>query len=177
VGFISDLPTQLVAAFRATLEEVTAADVICHVRDMANPSNAAQKKQVLDVLADLGVIDGETGTSSIPILEIWNKSDLLDAESLAELRETREGQGAVILSAVTGEGIDLLAAELARLLTGAAREVSFILPVSDGRRIAWLHAHGDVLAEDDAEDSDDGPMRRLTVRLNPKELGQFASLS
>jgi GTP-binding protein HflX len=177
VGFISDLPTQLVAAFRATLEEVTAADVICHVRDMANPSNAAQKKQVLDVLADLGVIDAETGTSSIPILEIWNKSDLLDPESLAELRDTREGQGAVILSAVTGEGIDQLSAELARLLTGAAREVSFILPVSDGRRIAWLHAHGDVLAEDEAGDSNEGPMRRLTVRLNPKELGQFASLS
>jgi len=177
VGFISDLPTQLVAAFRATLEEVTAADVICHVRDMANPSNAAQKMQVLDVLADLGVIDAETGASSIPILEIWNKSDLLDAENLAELRETREGQGAVILSAVTGEGLDQLAAELARLLTGAAREVSFILPVSDGRRIAWLHAHGDVLAEGDAGDSDEGPMRRLTVRLNPKELGQFAALS
>ncbi len=177
VGFISDLPTQLVAAFRATLEEVTAADVICHVRDMANPSHAAQKKQVLDVLADLGVIDAETGTSTIPILEIWNKSDLLDAESLEELREAREGQGAVILSAVTGQGVDLLEAELARLLTGAAREVSFILPVSDGRRIAWLHAHGDVLAEDDAGDSADGPMRRLTVRLNPKELGQFSSLA
>ncbi|UYV14824.1 GTPase HflX [Porphyrobacter sp. ULC335] len=177
VGFISDLPTQLVAAFRATLEEVTAADVICHVRDMANPSHAAQKKQVLDVLADLGVIDAKTGTSTIPILEIWNKSDLLDAESLEELREAREGQGAVILSAVTGQGVDLLEAELARLLTGAAREVSFILPVSDGRRIAWLHAHGDVLAEDDAGDSADGPMRRLTVRLNPKELGQFSSLA
>ena len=67
--------------------------------------------------------------------------------------------------------------QLARLLTGAAREVSFILPVSDGRRIAWLHAHGDVLAEDEAGDSNEGPMRRLTVRLNPKELGQFASLS
>ncbi len=177
VGFISDLPTQLVAAFRATLEEVTAADVICHVRDMANPSHGAQKKQVLDVLADLGVVDPQTGNSSIPILEVWNKCDLLDAESLAELREAREGQRAVILSAVTGEGVDSLEAELARLMTGGAREVSFLVPVIDGRRIAWLHAHGDVLSEDDAGDSDQGPMRRLTVRLNPKELGQFASLS
>ena len=177
VGFISDLPTQLVAAFRATLEEVTAADVICHVRDMANPSNAAQKKQVLDVLADLGVIDADTGTSSIPILEVWNKCDLLDAESLAELREAGEGKGAVILSAVTGDGVNLLEAELARLLTGAAREVSFVLPVSDGRRMAWLHAHGDVLAEEDAGESALGSMRRVTVRLNPKELGQFATLS
>jgi GTP-binding protein HflX len=176
VGFISDLPTQLVAAFRATLEEVTAADVICHVRDMANPSHAAQKKQVLEVLADLGVVDGETGTSSIPILEVWNKCDLLDADSLAELQEAAAGQGAVILSAATGAGVNALEAELARLLTGGAHEVSLLLPVSDGRRMAWLHAHGEVLADDDAGESDAGPMRRITVRLNPKELGQFSNL-
>ncbi len=177
VGFISDLPTQLVAAFRATLEEVTAADVICHVRDMANPSHAAQKKQVINVLGDLGVIDKDTGTSDIPILEVWNKCDLLDAEQIEELRNSVEGQGAVILSAVTGEGVDALEVELARLLTGGAREVAFILPLHDGRRIAWLHAHGDVLAEEDAGEGGDGPMRRFTVRLNLKELGQFASLS
>lgn len=176
VGFISDLPTQLVAAFRATLEEVTAADVICHVRDMANPSHAAQKKQVLGVLAELGVVDGQTGTSSIPILEVWNKCDLLDPENIEELRSSSEGQGAIVLSAVTGEGVALLEAELARLLSGGAQEVSFLLPVSDGRRIAWLHAHGDVLAETDGGDGAQGPMRRVTVRLNPKELGKFASL-
>ncbi len=176
VGFISDLPTQLVAAFRATLEEVTAADVICHVRDMANPSHTAQKKQVLDVLADLDVVDAETGTSSIPILEVWNKCDLLSVDSLEELREASEGQGAVILSAATGEGVDLLEAELARLLTGSAREVSLLVPVSDGRRIAWLHAHGEVLGDEDGGVSEEGPLRRLTVRLNPKELGQFSSL-
>jgi GTP-binding protein HflX len=177
VGFISDLPTQLVAAFRATLEEVTAADVICHVRDMANPSHGAQKKQVLEVLADLGVIDAETGESSIPILEVWNKCDLLDAESLEELRAAGEGQESVIVSAATGEGVGLLEAELARLLTGSAQEVSFILPASDGRRIAWLHAHGEVLGDEEAGEGEEGPQRRLTVRLNPKELGQFASLS
>lgn len=176
VGFISDLPTQLVAAFRATLEEVTAADVICHVRDMANPSHAAQRKQVLGVLADLGVVDGQTGTSSIPILEVWNKCDLLDPENLEELRHSGEGQGAIILSAVTGEGVARLEAELARLLSGGAQEVSFLLPVSDGRRIAWLHAHGDVLADEDAGEGEGGPQRRLTVRLNPKELGQFSGL-
>lgn len=176
VGFISDLPTQLVAAFRATLEEVTAADVICHVRDMANPSHAAQKKQVLDVLADLGVVDGQTGTSSIPILEVWNKCDLLDTENLEELRNSSQGQGAIVLSAVTGEGVALLEAELARLLSGGAQEVSFLLPVSDGRRIAWLHAHGDVLADEDAGEGESGPQRRLTVRLNPKGLGQFSGL-
>jgi len=176
VGFISDLPTQLVAAFRATLEEVTAADVICHVRDMANPSHAAQKKEVLDVRGELDVIDPKTGTSSIPILEIWNKCDLLPNEEVEELREAAVGQGAVVLSAVTGEGIAELEAELARLLTGGAREVSLIVPVRDGRRMAWLHAHGDVLADDDAGEDDDGSLRRVTVRLNPKELGQFSNL-
>jgi GTP-binding protein HflX len=155
---------------------VTGADVICHVRDMANPGHAAQKKQVMQVLADLDVVDGDTGISSIPILEVWNKCDLLDAENLAELREAAAGQGAVIVSAVTGEGVDLLEAELARRLTGGAREVAFTVPVRDGRRMAWLHAHGDVLTDEDAGEGDNGPMRRLTVRLNPKELGQFVTL-
>jgi hypothetical protein len=91
-----------------------------------------------DILADLEVIDAKTGDSAIPILEIWNKCDHLDAESLEELREAAEGQGAVILSAVTGEGVDALEAELGRLLTGGAKEVSFLLSVRDGRRIAWL---------------------------------------
>jgi GTP-binding protein HflX len=176
VGFISDLPTQLVAAFRATLEEVTGADVICHVRDMANPSHAAQKKQVLEVLADLGVVDAETGTSAIPILEVWNKCDLLNAEERAELSEAAQGQGAVILSAATGEGVAGLEAELTRLLTGGAQEATFVIPVRDGRKIAWLHAHGDVRSESDGGEGLDGPMRRLTVRLNPKELGQFSAL-
>lgn len=177
VGFISDLPTQLVAAFRATLEEVTAADVICHVRDMANPSHSAQKKQVISILGDLEVVDPETGESSIPILEIWNKCDLLQESQIEGLRESANVQGAVMLSAVTGEGFAALEAELTRLLTGGAREVIFTLPMNDGRRIAWLHAHGDVLREEDGGEGEDGPLRRLTVRLNPKELGQFARLS
>ncbi len=176
VGFISDLPTQLVAAFRATLEEVTGADIICHVRDMANPSHAAQKKQVMEVLADLGVVDKDTGDSSIPILEVWNKCDLLDADSLEELHEAAKGQEAVILSAATGEGVTALEDRLASLLTGTAQEVSFVLPLSDGRRMAWLHAHGDIVADEDAGEGEAGPLRRVTVRLNPKELGQFATL-
>jgi GTP-binding protein HflX len=176
VGFISDLPTQLVAAFRATLEEVTGADIICHVRDIANPNHAAQKKQVMEVLADLGVVDRDTGDSSIPILEVWNKCDLLDPDRLAEMRETAEAREAVVLSAVTGEGVAELEERLAKLLTGAAREVSFILPLGDGRRMAWLHAHGEIVAEEDLGEGEAGPMRRITVRLNPKHLGQFASL-
>lgn len=176
VGFISDLPTQLVAAFRATLEEVTGADIICHVRDMANPSHAAQKKQVMDVLADLDVVDRETGHSDIPILEVWNKADLLGEDTLAELKEAASGQDAVVMSAVSGEGLDAFAERIATMLTAKASEVTVVLPLSDGRRIAWLHAHGDVLQEEDAGEGDNGPQRRFTVRLNPKELGQYSSL-
>jgi GTP-binding protein HflX len=176
VGFISDLPTQLVAAFRATLEEVTAADIICHVRDMANPAHAAQKKQVLEVLADLGVVDAESGTSEIPILEVWNKADLLSEDVLAELQEAATGHEAVLVSAATGEGVENFAATIGDMLTEKASEVTVTLPVSDGRRIAWLHAHGEVLEEEDAGEGEQGPLRRLTVRLNPKELGQYSTL-
>jgi GTP-binding protein HflX len=176
VGFISDLPTQLVAAFRATLEEVTGADIICHVRDMANPSHAAQKKQVIEVLADLGVVDRDTGVSEIPILEVWNKADLLDPERRAELAEAAEGLGAVLVSATTGEGLESFTETIGAMLTASARAITLTVPLSDGRRIAWLHAHGEVLEEEDAGEGEDGPERRFTVRLNPKELGQFASL-
>ena len=176
VGFISDLPTQLVAAFRATLEEVTGADIICHVRDMANPAHAAQKKQVMDVLADLDVVDPASGASDIPILEVWNKIDLLDSERQAELREAAAGQDAIVISAATGEGLDDFAAGIAQVLTAKARELTVTLPVSDGRRIAWLHAHGDILSDEDAGEGEQGPMRRLIVRLNPKELGQYQTL-
>ncbi|MEM7688107.1 MAG: GTPase HflX [Pseudomonadota bacterium] len=176
VGFISDLPTQLVAAFRATLEEVTGADIICHVRDMANPSHAAQKKQVMDVLADLDVVDRETGDSDIPILEVWNKADLLSEDTLAELTEAAEGYGAVVMSAASGDGLDAFADTIATMLTAKARELTVTLPLSDGRRIAWLHAHGDVLDEADAGEGSDGPQRTFTVRLNPKEFGQYATL-
>jgi len=176
VGFISDLPTQLVAAFRATLEEVTGADVICHVRDMSNPAHAAQKKQVMDILADLDVVDRETGISEIPILEVWNKADLLDEDRRAALSEAAAAQDAVLMSAITGEGIDAFSDRIAELLTMKARELVVTLPLSDGRRIAWLHAHGDVLEEDDAGEGNQGPLRRFTVRLNPKEFGQYEAL-
>ncbi|UAB77178.1 GTPase HflX [Erythrobacter sp. SCSIO 43205] len=176
VGFISDLPTQLVAAFRATLEEVTGADIICHVRDMANPAHAAQKKQVMEVLADLEVVDGETGHSDIPILEVWNKADLLEDERKAELEEAAVGQGAVLVSAAKGTGLEAFQAQIAEILTEKASEVTVTLPVSDGRRIAWLHAHGEVLVDEDAGEGEQGPLRRITVRLNPKEMGQYSTL-
>ncbi len=175
VGFISDLPTQLVAAFRATLEEVTGADIICHVRDMSNPAHQAQKKQVLEVLGDLGVLDPETEQSDIPVLEVWNKADLLDQEQLDALAE-RAPKTSAIISAATGEGVDALLANIGEMLTSKAQQITVTIPASDGRRLAWLHAHGDVIAEDDAGTGDEGPLRKLTVRLNPKELGQYETL-
>ncbi|KEO91454.1 GTPase HflX [Erythrobacter longus] len=176
VGFISDLPTQLVAAFRATLEEVTGADIICHVRDMANPAHAAQKKQVMEILSDLGVVDADSGHSEVPILEVWNKADLLDEERAEELREAAQSQDAVLVSAANGQGLEDLEARIAEILTEKASEVTVTIPVSDGRRIAWLHAHGEVIVDEDAGEGEQGPMRRMTVRLNPKEMGQYTTL-
>lgn len=174
VGFLSDLPTQLVAAFRATLEEVTGADLILHVRDIANPSTQAQKTQVLEVLGDLGVSEGEEG---IPILEVWNKVDLLGEAEADSIRTAAEADEATIaISAVIGEGLEALLERLGAQLTRSARVHEFVLPASAGRQIAWLHAHGEVLDESDAGSGSDGPLRRLAVRLNPKELGQFETL-
>lgn len=179
VGFISDLPTQLVAAFRATLEEVTAADVIVHVRDIANPDSQAQKRQVLEVLEELGLIDGEGATPRVPIVEAWNKWDLLSAERGAELSAqiaAHPDDVIVPLSAITGAGCDELLAAVSRLLTSGARRHEFLVPVSDGQRLAWLYAHGEVVADEDAGEDDRGPLRRLTVRLEPRELGRFVRL-
>ncbi|WP_336977197.1 GTPase HflX [Altererythrobacter fulvus] len=176
VGFISDLPTQLVAAFRATLEEVTAADVIVHVRDMANPANGTQKAQVLEILTDLGVMEGEGGESRIPIVEAWNKWDLLDEERREELAELAGGEGRIVpISAATGFGLEALFELLGKLLTENAKTYEFALPVSDGQRLAWLHAHGEVLAEEQL-DGEDGARIRMTVRLTPKEFGRYSSL-
>jgi GTPase len=176
VGFISDLPTQLVAAFRATLEEVTGADLILHVRDIANPSTQAQKTQVLEVLGDLGVTEGEGG-AAIPIIEVWNKLDLLPAEEAEDVRAAAAADDtAVAISAVSGEGLDTLLARLGEQLTQVARVHEFVLPASAGRRIAWLHAHGEVLEESEAGAGAEGPLRRLAVRLNPKERGRFETL-
>ncbi len=179
VGFISDLPTQLVAAFRATLEEVMAADVIVHVRDMANPDSQAQKQQVLSILTELGLIEEEGGVPTVPIVEAWNKWDLLDADRAEEL----EGQRAatrddviVAVSALTGQGTEPLLEAVSKLLTQGAKLHSFVLPVSDGQRLAWLHAHGEVVAQDEAGTDERGPLRRLEVRLDPRELGRFAQL-
>ncbi|TWH83342.1 GTP-binding protein HflX [Novosphingobium taihuense] len=178
VGFISDLPTQLVAAFRATLEEVTAADVIVHVRDVANPATADQKAEVEQILADLGV-NGEGGPL-IPIIEAWNKWDLLSTEDQAMRRDLIAAKVSEIpvvpLSALTGAGVDALLDKLGEILTGGAQTLELTVSLSDGQRLAWLHAHGDIIEETQVNDQDT-PAMRIKVRLTPRELGRFASLT
>lgn len=178
VGFISELPTQLVAAFRATLEEVTAADVIVHVRDVSNSATADQKAEVEQILADLDVI-GEGG-SKIPIVEAWNKWDLLTAEEQAMRRDLIAARIAEVpvvpISALTGAGVDALLEQLGQMLTGGAQMLEFTIPLSDGQRIAWLHAHGDILEEAEAETAGGDPALRIKVRLTQRELGRFTAL-
>jgi len=179
VGFISDLPTQLIAAFRATLEEVTAADVIVHVRDMANPDSLAQKHEVLAILRDLGLLEEEGGVPTIPLLEAWNKWDLLNPDQTGELLEQAAGRddpAAVPVSALTGLGCDALLEAISRMLTQGAKLHNFTLPASDGQRIAWLHANGEVLSESAAGSDDRGPLTRLKVRLAARDLGRFSGL-
>ncbi|HZU65097.1 MAG TPA: GTPase HflX [Novosphingobium sp.] len=180
VGFISDLPTQLVAAFRATLEEVTAADIVIHVRDIANPDTLAQKEQVLSVLEDLGLLEEGTRAPSVPIIEVWNKWDLLEPDHAADLLRQAQGESAdaeaiVPLSALTGAGCDDLLAAANRLLTGDAREHRIVLPVGEGARIAWLYAHGEVLT-DEVTELDGEPAHALCVRLTPREFGRFSRI-
>jgi GTP-binding protein HflX len=178
VGFISDLPTQLVAAFRATLEEVTAADVIVHVRDIASPESKSQRREVLQVLEDLGVIEAEGG-AKVPIVEVWNKWDLLGAERAAELQEIIDARPEEIIvpaSALTGVGSSDVLERIGAMLTTGAMLHEFVVPAADGQRLAWLHAHGEVLEEIEGGEGEKGPERRLTVRLTPRELGRYVRL-
>ena len=178
VGFISDLPTQLVAAFRATLEEVTAADVIVHVRDVATPASASQKREVEELLAELGVL-GEDGTA-VPVVEAWNKWDLLSPDERAMRRDLIAAEvpkvPVVPLSAVTGEGTADLLERLGTLLTGEAQVLELTVPMADGQRLAWLHANGEVLSEREIEDEGGVPGWRVQVRLSPRDLGRFTRL-
>ena len=165
VGFISDLPHELVEAFRATLEEVKEADVVIHVRDIASAESAAQAGDVREVLARLG-LDMETRS----VLEVWNKVDLLPAEArsmvIGDARRTHPP--AIPLSAVTGEGCDALLDTLADLVDEAP-PVDIYAPVGEGAAIAWLYRNGRVL---DRQNGKDGAVR-LAVSLSAQALGQF----
>jgi GTP-binding protein HflX len=167
VGFIADLPTDLVAAFRATLEEVRSAELVIHVRDVAHAESAAQRADVLEVLASLELQHlPEEGR----LVEFWNKLDLLDGEAAAEARAAAaRASGVVLGSARSGAGIDDLRGELDRRLALAERVVELELDPSDGARLAWLYRHGKVLARSQS----DGRIR-LRVALLPPQHGQLA---
>lgn len=142
VGFVSELPTQLVAAFKATLEEVVSADLLVHVRDIAHPDTEAQRADVEAVLADLGV------TETTPRIEAWNKLDLLDGEAHADLlAEAARRDDVIAISALTGEGVDALTRTAADLLTAGHRRYTIALDPADGAAAAWLHQHGEVIAQ------------------------------
>ena len=146
VGFISDLPTQLVAAFRATLEEVLEADLILHVRDISNPQTAEQAADVNDILASLGV------RKTVPLVEVWNKLDLVDAsqrDSLLAQAANREDVLAV--SAVTGEGMATLLDHISGAFEEEKSERVFDLSFAEGKRHAWLHGAGVVVQETQTE--------------------------
>ncbi|MBV9555239.1 MAG: GTPase HflX, partial [Alphaproteobacteria bacterium] len=165
VGFISDLPTHLVAAFRATLEEVTEADVVVHVRDAHHPDSAAQRADVLAVLRDLGlgqmIEDG--------IIEVLNKIDLLDEEARDALaNQSRRNDEAAALSAATGEGCDALLALIAARLDRGNHAVRIDVPLSDGKTLAWIYARGEVLGR-----RDDSEAAHLSVRLSDADLGRL----
>lgn len=178
VGFISDLPTQLVAAFRATLEEVTGADVIVHVRDIASPMAEMQKREVEQVLADLAINTEDEESLTIPVVEAWNKWDMLSDDRREELLSIRavEDLPVVPISAVTGTGIAELERTVSAILTASARVHVFALPASDGQRIAWLHAHGEVLREESVEGDEGLPELIIEVRLDPREYGKFLGI-
>jgi GTPase len=143
VGFIADLPTDLVAAFRATLEEVRTADLVLHVRDVAHGESAAQREDVLEVLRSLDLGDlADEGR----LLEFWNKLDLVPPEERPDLQSAAARQpNAICGSALTGEGLDDLRAALARQLATSTRIVDLELDSADGAALAWLYSHGTVL--------------------------------
>lgn len=155
VGFISHLPTALVAAFRATLEEVTLADLVVHVRDIAHEETEAQAADVLATLAALGVEPGHR-----QVLEVWNKADLLSADERIERERAAERQGAVLISAETGEGLDRLRIAIEDMLAAGATVREVAVPSADGALLAWLYRNVEVLERHDGEEA-----IALTVRI------------
>jgi len=162
VGFIADLPTMLVAAFRATLEEVVEADLILHVRDISRDDSEAQALGVEKVLAQLGIAPREPR-----LIEIWNKVDRLGREAGERVRNLAARRGAehrpILVSALSGEGIDFLAAEIERRLATARETLDLELDVSDGAGLSWLHRHTEVMAKQAREDG----RLLVTVRADP----------
>ncbi|WP_333572047.1 GTPase HflX [Sphingomonas sp.] len=164
VGFVSELPTQLVAAFKATLEEVVSADLLIHVRDIAHPDTEAQRVDVEKVLQEIGV------SEQTPRFEAWNKLDLLDEEQREEAlaMAARRTDEVRVISALTGEGVDALVEAVAARLTEGHRRYTLRLDPADGAGAAWLHQHGDVI-EQHIEDE----QAVYEVRMAPRDYERF----
>jgi len=177
VGFVSDLPTELVAAFRATLEEVTTADLIVHVRDIAHPDSDAQYDDVRAILDSLGANgaqdgEGQDAPDAIPQIETWNKIDTADADLRAQIEDMAEKRPDVaVISAVTGEGVEAARTLMASQLTAQHRVERIFLGFDQGEAMAWLHARGEVLS-----DQVEGEGHVLTVRLDPADRARFERL-
>ena len=166
VGFISDLPTELVAAFRATLEEVLDADLILHVRDISHEQTAAQARDVETILQSLGVAE------ATPLIEVWNKTDLLSQETRTALQVQSDRSADVFaVSAITGEGLDALLAEVAQRLDEPRLEEDIVVPFAAGRQRAWLHENRLVLTEADEEGG-----TRMRVRWTARQRDRFLTL-
>lgn len=166
VGFISQLPTELVAAFRATLEEVLAADVICHVRDISHPETEEQANNVREIMISLGVDDDR------PTFEVWNKLDVLSPEDAEAMRaRAQRAAGVFAISALTGEGIDVFLAAVTETLQGKKHDTVLCLSFAEGKKRAWLFDHDLVSAE---HQTDTG--FEITVRWTSAQEAQFARL-
>ncbi len=151
VGFISDLPTHLIAAFRATLEEVIEADLVIHLRDISDPDTTAQAEDVSRILRDLGV-DADDANH---VIEVWNKVDLLDEGNRSRLLEEAVGGKSdhpIAISAITGEGIETLASAIEERLSGSLEEVEVTLSPDQMGQMDWLYRNGDVVSRSDNED-------------------------
>ncbi|MGB2357554.1 MAG: GTPase HflX [Paracoccaceae bacterium] len=166
VGFISDLPTELVAAFRATLEEVLTADIILHVRDISHAASEDQASDVDQIIANLGVSD------ATPILQLWNKIDLLPEEDVAATEARADRQDDVFaISALSGNGVEQVLDAIATALNAAAQSDEVVLDHADGKRRAWLYAQG-VVIEEQTRDTDSV----LSLSWTSKQKTQFAAL-
>jgi len=168
VGFISDLPTMLIAAFRATLEEVIEADVILHVRDVSHEDAEAQLQDVENILRQLGVDPHKSAEQKPALIEVWNKIDRLNADERARVENLAERRGAekrpALVSAITGEGIDALGAAIATRLAAGRVVIELVLDAADGAGVSWLHRHTEVIRK--MVDEESGCVA-MTVRTEP----------
>lgn len=170
VGFISDLPHELVMAFRATLEEVLNADIILHIRDVSNPDSQAQCADVLDVLAHLGLKEIKNADNYI---EVFNKADLLPPEDLSRWQaKTQNSSNMVLTSAISGEGCDRLLELIRQKLTLGQKKCRITLPAADGQLQAWLHQNSDVQKLENSEQSN-----IYTVCISPENLARFEKMA